>query len=288
MADIGSYENTLQQFAESAKASTTEKFAEILKDPQQVSKHLLEDTSAFLLQEKLKQGLVQVGKSGVFDKFGINADSIAKLGESVKNITVPIKKVANDALESVKSGFKDVIAKKDPTGGLADRFASQAKLKEFEIPLDDGLPTRIDNLQAYDPAGAASRVLQSGGGAAKEEAESTIRGTLQDANAQIAKAQKAVAPPKQPDAKPDAPEPDADADKDEDEDKETTGEKIEGDLKKGEKDVEKDGEEDPEMSIPLAIGLGIASLVGSLLIKPKKVEVAPATQFKNYSVQIGA
>jgi len=287
MADIGSYENTLQQFAESAKASTSEKFAEILKDPQQVSKHLLEDTSAFLLQEKLKQGLVQVGKSGVFDKFGINADSIAKLGESVKNITVPIKKVANDALESVKSGFKDVIAKKDPTGGLADRFASQAKLKEFEIPLDDGLPTRIDNLQAYDPAGAASRVLQSGGGAAKEDAEASIRGTLQNANAQLAEAQKAVAPA--PAKQPDAPkQPDADKEEDEDEDKETTGEKIEGDLKKGEKDVEKDGEEDPEMSIPLAIGLGIASLVGSLLIKPKKVEVAPATQFKNYSVQIGA
>ncbi len=287
MADIGSYENTLQQFAESAKASTSEKFAEILKDPQQVSKHLLEDTSAFLLQEKLKQGLVQVGKSGVFDKFGINADSIAKLGESVKNITVPIKKVANDALESVKSGFKDVIAKKDPTGGLADRFASQAKLKEFEIPLDDGLPTRIDNLQAYDPAGAASRVLQSGGGAAKEDAESTIRGTLQNANAQLAEAQKAVAPA--PAKQPDAPkQPDADKEEDEDEDKETTGEKIEGDLKKGEKDVEKDGEEDPEMSIPLAIGLGIASLVGSLLIKPKKTEIAPATQFRNYSVQIGA
>ena len=271
--NTSSYENILQQFSENAKGATSEKFAEILKDPQQVSKHLLEDTSAFLLQEKLKQGLVQVAKSGVFDKFGINA---AKLGESVKNITVPIKKVANDALESVKAGFKDVIAKKDLTKELGDRFASQAKLREFEIPLDDGLPTRIDNLQTYDPAGAASRVLQSGGGAAKEEAESTIRGTLQDANAQIAKAQKAVAPPaKQPDAKPDA-------------DKETTGEKIEGDLKKGEKDVEEDGEEEPEMSIPLAIGLGIASLVGSLLIKPKKVEVAPATQFKNYSVQIGA
>jgi len=287
MSDTSSYENTLQQFSENAKGATSEKFAEILKDPQAVSKHLLEDTSAFLLQEKLKQGLVQVAKSGVFDKFGINSESVEKLGETVKNMTAPLKKVANDALESVKSGFKDVIAKKDLTKELGDRFANAPKLKEFEIPLDDSLPTRIDNLQTYDPAGAANRVLQGGSGAAKEDAESAIRGTLQDANAQIAKAQKADAPPpapKQPDAKPDAPEPD----KEEEGEKETTGEKVEGDLKKGEKDVEEDGEEDPEMSIPLAIGLGIASLVGSFLIKPKKTEIAPATKFSNYSVQIGA
>ena len=273
MSDTSSYENTLQQFSENAKGATSEKFAEILKDPQAVSKHLLEDTSAFLLQEKLKQGLVQVAKSGVFDKFGINSESVEKLGETVKNMTAPLKKVANDALQSVKSGFKDVIAKKDLTKELGDRFANAPKLREHEIPLDDSLPTRIDNLQTYDPAGAANRVLQGGSGAAKEDA-------------QIAKAQKADAPPpapKQPDAKPDAPEPD----KEEEGEKETTGEKVEGDLKKGEKDVEEDGEEDPEMSIPLAIGLGIASLVGSFLIKPKKTEIAPATQFSNYSVQIG-
>ena len=292
--DSSDYQSLISNLAAESPGSIPGKIKEALKDPQQITKHFLEDTSAFLLQDKLKDGLVKIAKDGgLLKKLGLSEENVAKVSKAVKEGGQGVKKAASDALETAKEKIKSVVQKKGQE--FSDRFtnardeltdeiqtaprpdvASASRLADRlqearagkapaadQAALDDVVQRA--NIEPYNPQAAASRVLKDGGGGPAQDAEE-LKQTIQQTQTATKKQEE---------------------DQKEEEETSDPGEKVEKDLKKGEKDIEKDGEEDPEMSIPLALGLGVASLVGSFLIKPKKEKIAPQPML-NYSVTIGS
>ncbi len=292
--DSSDYQSLISNLAAESPGSIPGKIKEALKDPQQITKHFLEDTSAFLLQDKLKDGLVKIAKDGgLLKKLGLSEENVAKVSKAVKEGGQGVKKAASDALETAKEKIKSVVQKKG--NEFSDRFtnardeltdeiqtaprpdvASASRLADRlqearagkapaadQAALDDVVQRA--NIEPYNPQAAASRVLKDGGGGPAQDAEE-LKQNIQQTQTATKKEEE---------------------DDKEEEETSDPGEKVEKDLKKGEKDVEKDGEEDPEMSIPLALGLGVASLVGSFLIKPKKEKIAPVGM-QNYSVTIGS
>ena len=255
--DSTDYNSLAQQLASETPGSMAGRITESLKDPQNIAKHFLEDTSAFLLQDKLKDGLVSVARGGVLKKLGLSEENVAKASEAVKSGVSGVKKVASDALESAKSKLKSKVQSKGSE--FSDRFSNASTEIGDEIPLPRAPPA------VYDPQGASARVLQSGT-SVPEQDQADLKQAIGDSQQQ-GEADK---------------EEEQEADKGDD-----VADKIEKDLKKGEEDVGKDGEEDPEMSIPLAVGLGVASLVTSFFIKPEKQKIAPVGML-NYSITSGS
>jgi len=259
--DSSDYQSLISNLAAESPGSIPGKITEALKDPQQITKHFLEDTSAFLLQDKLKDGLVKIAKDGgLLKKLGLSEENVAKVAKVVKEGGQGVRKAASDALETAKEKIKSVVQKKGDE--ISDRL-QEARAPAPQAALDDVVQRA--NIEPYNPQAAASRVLKDGGGGPAQDAEE-LKQTIQQTQTATKKEEE---------------------DQKEEEETSDPGEKVEKDLKKGEKDVEKDGEEDPEMSIPLALGLGVASLVSSFLIKPKKEKIAPVGM-QNYSITIGS
>ena len=256
--DSTDYNSLTQELASETPGSMAGRITESLKDPQNIAKHFLEDTSAFLLQDKLKDGLVSVARGGVLKKLGLSDETVAKASEAVKSGVSGVKKVARDALESAKSKLKSTVQSKGTE--FSDRFSNASTEIGDEIPLPRAPPA------VYDPQAATGRVLQSGA-SVPEQDQADLKQEIDDSQQQGDEADK---------------EEEEDADKGDD-----VADKVEKDLKKGEEDVGKDGEEDPEMSIPLAVGLGVASLVTSFFIKPEKQKIAPVGML-NYSITSGS
>jgi len=261
--DSSDYQSLISNLAAESPGSIPGKITEALKDPQQITKHFLEDTSAFLLQDKLKDGLVKIAKDGgLLKKLGLSEENVAKVAKVVKEGGQGVRKAASDALETAKEKIKSVVQKKGDE--ISDRLQeARAPAADAQAALDDVVQRA--NIEPYNPQAAASRVLKDGGGGPAQDAEE-LKQTIQQTQTATKKEEE---------------------DQKEEEETSDPGEKVEKDLKKGEKDVEKDGEEDPEMSIPLALGLGVASLVSSFLIKPKKEKIAPVSM-QNYSVTVGS
>ena len=256
--DSDDYAQLTQQLASETPGSIRGKVTEILKDPQQITKHFLEDTSAFLLQDKLKDGLVSVARGGVLKKLGLSDETVEKASEAVKSGASGIKKVASDVLESAKSKLKSRVEAKGSE--FRDRFSNASSEIGDEIPLPRAPP------QVYDPQAAAGRVLQ-GGASGPEQDAAELKQTISQTQG--------VDKEEEEQEKQDMP------DKGDD-----VADKVEKDLKKGEKEDLDDGSEDPEMSIPLAVGLGVASLVTSFFIRPHKERIQ-ATPMLNYAVTSG-
>ena len=261
--DSSDYQSLISNLAAESPGSIQGKVQEILKDPQQISKHFFEDTGAFLLQDKLKDGLVKIAKDGgLLKKLGITEENVAKVTKVVKEGGQGVKKAASDALNTAKQKLKSTVEQKGEQ--FADRFSNARDELSDEIPLPRAPPVE------YNPATAASRVLESGAG--KPPPESDTADEAQDKLKQDIEEDDAAGASRQKEA------PEREVER---------GGKVEKDLKKGEEDVEEDGEEDPEMSLPIGLALGVASLAASFLIKPKKIKAA-AVPMQNYSVTIGA
>lgn len=261
--DSSDYQSLVSNLAAESSGSIQGKVQEILKDPQQISKHFFEDTGAFLLQDKLKDGLVKIAKDGgVLKKLGITEENVAKVTKAVKEGGQGIKKAASDALETAKQKLKSNVERRGQE--FSDRFSNAQDELSDEITLPRAPPVE------YNPATAASRVLESGAG--KPPPESDTANEAQDKLKQDIEEDDKAGASRQKEA------PEREVER---------GGKVEKDLKKGEEDVDKDGEEDPEMSLPIGLALGVASLAASFLIKPKKIKAA-AQPMQNYSVTIGS
>ena len=263
--DSSDYQSLVSNLAAESSGSIQGKVQEILKDPQQISKHFFEDTGAFLLQDKLKDGLVKIAKDGgVLKKLGITEENVAKVTKTIKEGGQGIKKAASDALETAKQKLKSNVERRGQE--FSDRFSNAQDELSDEISLPRAPPVE------YNPATAASRVLESGAGKpppesdTADEAQDKLKQDIEEDDEAGASRQKEA--PEQEVERPGV-------------------EKLDKDLKKGEEDVDKDGEEDPEMSLPIGLALGVASLAASFLIKPKKIKAA-AQPMQNYSVTIGS
>jgi len=255
--DSNDYSELTQQLASETPGSIKGRVTEVLKDPQNIAKHFLEDTSAFLLQDKLRDGLVSVARGGVLRKLGLSDETVAKVSETVKSGASGVKKVAKDVLDSAKAKLKSRVESKGSE--FSDRFSNASSEIGDEIPLPRAPP------QVYDPQAATGRVLQ-GGASGPEQDAAELKQTISQTQG-VDKEQEAQEKEDMPD-------------------KDDLADKVKKDLKKGEEDDLEDGSEDPEMSIPLAVGLGVASLVTSFFIRPHKERIQ-ATPMLNYAVTSG-
>ena len=158
--DSSDYQSLISNLAAETPGSIPGKITEALKDPQQVSKHFLEDTSAFLLQDKIKDGFVAVARSGgLMKKLGITEENVAKVTKAVKEGGQGIKKTAQDVLDSAKQKLKSAVESKGQQ--FRDNFtnANDELSEEIKTPARAAVPK-------YDPAEVQSRVL---GGDLKEK-----------------------------------------------------------------------------------------------------------------------
>ncbi len=302
MADLDykDYQNLAEQMGADAHSGTIAQYASVIKDPAMLAQHLLGDAGAFLLHDKVADGVRGVASALNFSESDVNGilgeigDGASAVKGVLGNLTENIKGAINDRfgdmgkklrghtspenesmveMQDLSNVESEVRLPGGRTHGLLP-FEQERTEDEFSNPVNEGAPRAAG---APNPEEEEEGVEKQEAGAS-EPSESDAQ--------RLSEAEEEAQPKPAPTGATDmqnAPDPSGDTSEANDANirnaAEQTGEKVGEDV----------GEEAALDLDPLTAVVGVGALIGSFFMHPhQEKEVAPAQIGSNYSVQIGA
>ncbi len=317
--DYQDYQNLAETLAGDQVAGTVAQYTSMIKDPEMLGQHLLSDAGAFMLHDKVRDGIKGIGKAlnfsedditGLMGEIGSGASSaVGAIGKLSKDI----KGALNDRFGDYAKRFRghtspenEVIQPRQDLSEFADEavaripggrthgllpFETQRAEDEFSSSAN---PAAARSVGAPNPQAEEEATQQREAGASEPEQSDLDRLTDEDAESLFRPPpptgaqdmQNAANPGNDTSAANDANSRNAN-DQDPDQNLKDDAEK---DLKRGaEKDVEEDSAEAALDIDPVTAVIGLGALIGSCFLHPhQEKEIAKPTVGTNYSVQIGA
>lgn len=309
--DYTNYQNLAEQLMGESHAGTLAQYANIVNNPADLGQHLLSDAGAFLLHDKVKDGIKGVAESlnfseedvtGLLGEIGDGASAaVGAIGRLTKNIKGAINDRFGDAgkrLRGHTAPENTAITEDQDLGDSIEEaaarlpggrthgllpFETERPEDEFSSPVN---PDAARSAGAPNPAQEELSVEESEAGAPAPE-QSDLDRLSQD------EAESLFEPPKSTDAEDmqNAPNPTSDTS---DADAANARNAVEQEGKSVEEDVTKTATRDVEEEVaadvdPVTAVIGVGALIGSFFLHPhEEKQVAPAKMATNYSLQIGA
>ena len=295
--DYQNYQNLSETLMGSAREGTIAQYSSVVSDSGALGQHLLGDAGAFLLHDKVADGIKGLGKALNFSE----ADVTGLLGE--------IGDGASSAVGALGRLSKNI------KGAINDRFGNYAKLARGHTAPENTAMNSSQDLTAEEavarlPGGRTHGLLPferdrpadefesqnnpdapTGGGASNPSADAPSRTDRPVEASDLEKDEEEEAPPAPTGGQDmqNAPDPSGDTSAADDANArnqaDQEGRKVVKDVEKGDEDLTED---DPELA-PVTAIIGVGALIGSFLLHPhQQKQVAPASAGSNYSLQIGA
>ena len=315
MADLEykDYQNLAEQMGLDAHSGTIAQYASMINDPAQLGQHLLSDAGAFMLHDKVVDGVKGLASALDFSEADVNAvlGEIGNGASAVKgvlgNLTENIKGAINDRFgdmakklrghtspentamntsQDLTNDVNEAVARLPGgrTHGLLP-FETERPEDEFSNPVN---PDAARSVGAPNPQEEEQGVEQQEAGASEPEQSDLDRLSQEEAESLFEPPEPTGAQDQQ-----NAPDPDQDGSAANDSNirnaADQDGRRNAGRIIDGEEEEDLAGGEAALDLDPLTAVVGVGALIGSFFIHPhQEKEIAPAQMGTNYSVQIGA
>ena len=309
--DYKDYQNLAEGLMDSAHSGTLAQYASIINDPEMLGQHLLGDAGAFLLHDKVAQGVKGVAKALNFSEEDING-VLGEIGDGASSAVGALGKVVKNIKGAINDRYGDYAKKlRGHTSPENESMVEMQNLSniESEVRLPGGrthglLPfeqERTDdefsnpvNPDAPRAAGAPNPDEEEQGADAGEDQPTTTVTEEESDLDRISQeeAESLFEPPPAPTDAEDmqnAPNPDNDTSAANDANSRNAADQDMKRIAGGEEEEDLAGGEAALDLDPLTAIVGVGALISSFFIHPhQEKEVAPAQMGTNFSVQIGA
>lgn len=304
--DYSNYQNLAEQLMGESHAGTIAQYQSIINDPAQLGQHLLGDAGAFLLHDKVRDGIKGVAGAldlsaedveGLMGEIGDGASAaVGAIGRLTKNIKGAINDRFGNSGKLLRGHTSPENTAITEDQELTD-FASEAVarlpggrthgLLPFETERADDEFSNPVNPEAARSAGAPNPAQEELSVAEREAGDVSAK------DVQVEEGEEPPSLPKATDAEDmqNAPNPSGDTSAADDANARNAADQ---EAKSVEEDVTKTATRDVEEEVaadidPVTAIVGVGALIGSFFIHPhEEKQVAPAQMATNYSVQIGA
>jgi len=315
--DYTNYQNLAEQLMGESHAGTLAQYASIVNNPAELGQHLLSDAGAFLIHDKVKDGIKGVAGSlnfseedvtGLLGEIGDGASAaIGAIGRLTKNIKGAINDRFGDAgkrLRGHTSPENTAITEDQDLGDTVEEAVARLPggrthgLLPFETERPDDEFTNPVNPDAARSAGAPNPAQEElsteeseAGASAPEPSEVLFPESSPDLPGYDLTSYKSLPPAQKTTDMQNAPNPTSDTS---DADAANARNAVEQEGKSVEEDVTKTATRDVEEEVaadvdPVTAVIGVGALIGSFFLHPhEEKQVAPAQMATNYSLQIGA